>query len=378
MIEILIIDDQESIIDMLKRRLGKFDYTIYYCLNVADAKKFLELKKVDLLLIDYMMPEVSGFDFFVSFENKEEIPVIMMTAHPSINLATEFIKQGGTDFIEKPIDIDILHVKIQRAVYNSQKINYEKTQRIKAEEELKKSYEALKINAQQLELANSQLESFAGIVAHDLRTPISGQKMLVEYLIGEAQSFENPLLDKACIESLNTLHENADEMLLLVNTLLEFSKLKIDGINFKPIDTKALVIDIAKKYSDNPKVHIKIGPLHPIKAEPTLIKQVFSNLIQNAIKYSATKEKQIIVINSEVKDNLVTFSIKDNGIGFKMENANRIFAMFSRLETDEEFEGTGIGLAIVKNILSRHGGKIWVTSMPDEGSCFYFSIPIIK
>jgi signal transduction histidine kinase len=297
--------------------------------------------------------------------------ITMMTAHSSINLVTEFLKHGGADFIEKPIDIDILHMKMQRAFYNFEKLNYEKNQRLKAEHELHVAFEMLKEKADQLKQANQQLETFAGVVAHDLKTPLAGINLITSTL---QMNDVHPDYH----ERFKMIKDAVMDMILLVNALLDFSKLKKGTFLSKDVDTKKMIDDIVLGYSKDAKIHFTIGQIQNIKGDPILIKQVFSNLVQNVVKYSSIRPVQEIEVKSEEKDNQIIFQVKDNGIGFENSTANDIFGMYSRLETDENFEGTGIGLAIVKNIVERHNGSIWARSEPGKGSSFYFSIPIDK
>lgn len=120
---------------------------------------------------------------------------------------------------------------------------------------------------------------------------------------------------------------------------------------------------------------IKASPLHPVMADFTLINQVFTNLLSNAIKYSSKKSKPVIEIRSVQKDGKVIYSVKDNGAGFDMQYSNKLFGVFQRLHTQDEFEGTGVGLAIVNRIVTRHGGKAWAEGKIDNGAVFYISLP---
>ena len=134
--KLLIVDDQSGILDMLKRRFVRLGYEVFTTQKSDEALQILEENEIDLVLLDYMMPKITGFDLFVNFHDAYNIPVIMMTAHSSIQLAVEFMKSGGVDFIEKPLDIDVLHLRIARAINHSRQIKVEKDARIKAEAEL--------------------------------------------------------------------------------------------------------------------------------------------------------------------------------------------------------------------------------------------------
>jgi light-regulated signal transduction histidine kinase (bacteriophytochrome) len=135
---------------------------------------------------------------------------------------------------------------------------------------------------------------------------------------------------------------------------------------------EGVMIDMNK--SVNHRAELKIGRLHSIKADYGLLHQVVYNLVSNAIKYSSKVAKPIVEISSKVKGNEIVFSIKDNGAGFDMKYANKLFGVFQRLHSQEEFDGTGVGLAIVQRIISKHGGRIWAESERDKGATFYFSL----
>lgn len=376
MFRILIIDDQETIIAMLKRRLSKHDYAFDSCDNVKDARNFLKKQNIDLILTDYMMPEVSGYDFFLSIQNKEEIPVIMMTAHASINLATEFIKNGGADFIEKPIDIDILHLKIVRAIHNFRRINNEKLHRLEAEEKLLQSYEDLQKKSKEIQLVNNQLELFAGIIAHDLKSPLSSHKLLLDFLLKKIKTNPDHFELQSLVSQLTILRNNSVEMLVLVDALMELTLIHKGVFALQQVDIAQMVSEIIESLHPESFVYFKVNNLEKVVCEPILMKQVFTNLIQNAIKYSSVRKEPVIEISSVRDQSGVTFSIKDNGIGLKKEDLEDIFSMFARIETDHEIEGSGIGLAVVKKIVERHNGKIWAESEYDQWTCIYFTLPL--
>ena len=124
------------------------------------------------------------------------------------------------------------------------------------------------------------------------------------------------------------------------------------------------------------RAEIKINDLHSVQSDIGLMKQVMVNLISNAIKYSSKKEHPLVEIKSELKDRDVVFSVKDNGAGFDMQYVNKLFGVFQRLHAVDEFEGTGVGLAIVQRIINKHGGKVWAEGKVNEGATIYFSIPV--
>ena len=163
----------------------------------------------------------------------------------------------------------------------------------------------------------------------------------------------------------------------LIDELLTFSRLGRKEVQKKEIDmnelTKSVLIELNKSITHIAK--IKTGNLHKIKADDGLLKQVMFNLISNAVKYSSKKQNPLIEIFSEEKKDEVIFSIKDNGVGFDMKYYDKLFGVFQRLHKQNEFEGVGVGLAIVQRIIAKHGGKVWAEGKTDEGATFNFSLP---
>jgi len=225
----------------------------------------------------------------------------------------------------------------------------------------------------QLETVNNDLESFSYSVSHDLRAPIRAingyAKILDEDYAGK--------LDADGIKALKSIALNSKKMGDLIDDLLAFSKLGRKQVTVSEIDMDALVKSVREEslYDDNAgKIEFTLDKLPLAKGDPSLIKQVWINLISNAIKYSKYKSKPAIGIGAYEKDKHIVYYIKDNGAGFDMRYYDKLFGVFQRLHSQEEFEGTGIGLAIVQKIVHRHNGIVWAESKPNEGTCFYFSL----
>lgn len=225
----------------------------------------------------------------------------------------------------------------------------------------------------QLELANKELESFSYSVSHDLRAPIRAisaySQILKKDNVGK--------LDADSAEVLGSIERNSIQMGVLIDDLLTFSKLGRKEVVFSNINMELLVDTIIAESFSDVKVEFSISKLLPASGDPSLIKQVWINLISNAIKYSKNEVVQKVEIGAYEKDANIVYFTKDNGVGFDMEYYDKLFGVFQRLHSDEEFEGTGIGLATVQKIVRRHNGAAWAESTLDEGACFYFSLPRI-
>ncbi len=227
---------------------------------------------------------------------------------------------------------------------------------------------------EQLQAVNNELEAFSYSVSHDLRAPLRA----VDGYAGIMKEDYGKMLDEEGNRLLRAIQHNAKKMGDLIDDLLAFSRLGKKEITKTNINMNELIkrvlIDINKSTFHNTKINI--ATLHKVKADNSLLHQVMFNLISNAIKYSSKKEQPVVEISSEEKENEIFFTIKDNGAGFDMRFVHKLFGVFQRLHSQGEFDGTGVGLAIVKRIIVRHGGKIWAEGEVDKGAIFRFALPI--
>jgi PAS domain S-box-containing protein len=227
---------------------------------------------------------------------------------------------------------------------------------------------------EQLEAANKELESFSYSVSHDLRTPlraVNGYAMMLK------EDFEDKLGAEGS-RIINTITNNGRLMGQLIDDLLAFSRMGRKEITFLQVDMNALVKVCVRELLDNEpkKYDIKIHKLPSCKADINLLRQVLLNLIGNAIKYSSKNEHPKIEIGSLKDETQCIYYIKDNGVGFDMKYSDKLFGVFQRLHRNEEFEGTGVGLALAKRIINKHGGDIWAEAALNEGATFYFTLAV--
>lgn len=247
------------------------------------------------------------------------------------------------------------------------------TERKKAEEQIRLLNAELQTNIQQLEITNSELESFSYSVSHDLRAPLramNGYSKMLE----EDYEF---VIDSEGKRLLSNIQLNARKMGNLIDDLLTFSRLGRKEVIKSLINNKELVNDVLIEIKNltNYCAEIKLSQLPHSYADQALIRQVWLNLLSNAVKYSAKKEKPVIEIGFTKLENEIMFFVKDNGAGLNMQYADKLFGVFQRLHNPNEFEGTGIGLAIVHRIITKHGGRVWAESRINEGATFYFILP---
>ena len=216
------------------------------------------------------------------------------------------------------------------------------------------------------------MEAFSYSISHDLRAPLRG-------IIGFANILEEDYgskLDDEAKRITSIIKKNTSRMGTLIDDLLSFSRTGRQELLKTNVDTNKLVNDVIEEFDSN-KNNIEwiVGSLPVIKADANTLKQVWINLVSNAVKYSGNVSHPRIEIGSIQKNESIAFFIKDNGVGFDEKYKTKLFKVFQRLHTNDQFEGTGIGLAIVDKIISKHGGEVWVEAAPDKGATFYFSLP---
>ncbi|CAE6501195.1 phospho-acceptor domain-containing protein [Nitrosomonas nitrosa] len=226
----------------------------------------------------------------------------------------------------------------------------------------------------QLENANKELESFSYSVSHDLRSPlraIEGFSLILEEDYGKKLDAEGQRL-------LSVVKDNARKMSMLIDDLLSFSRLGRQGIKSVEINMEALVNDVLEEMRmqhDLQRVKLVEHPLPAAKGDRALLRQVWFNLFSNAVKYSSERSAPIIEWGGYGDEAEIVYYVKDNGVGFDMQYYDKLFSVFQRLHRAEDFAGTGIGLAIIKRIITRHGGRVWAEGKVNEGAVFYFTLP---
>lgn len=233
--------------------------------------------------------------------------------------------------------------------------------------------EELENNILKLEAVNRELEAFTYSVSHDLRSPLRAIHSYTKILSEEYLTN----VDEEGKSMMNSVMRNAKKMGQLIDDLLAFSKIGKKELQFSTINITQLVeatlIDLKASLPEL-KTKICILPMPSAKADYNLMILVFTNLMSNAIKYSSSKEQPEVEIGSLQENGETIYYVKDNGAGFDMKYYDKLFGVFQRLHASEEFEGTGVGLALVKRIITRHGGRIWAEAKQDEGATFYFTL----
>ena len=233
----------------------------------------------------------------------------------------------------------------------------------------------LESSNQELEASNQELEAFSYSVSHDLRAPLRAIDGFTRILLEDYQ----PLFDEEGKRVCAVIKENAVRMGQLIDDLLGLSRLNRTGMHLTEIDMCNLanvVYDEITSPEEKNRIKFDIKIVHRAMGDQILIRQLLVNLIGIAIKFSSHRELAKITLSSEKQQEMMVFCISDNGAGFDMKYSAKLFGAFQRLHSVKEFEGTGIGLAIVQRIVHRHGGKVWAEAEVDQGASFYFSLPL--
>lgn len=364
--KILIVDDKPENLVALRTVLKDLEIDLVEATSGNDALKATLRHDFALALLDIQMPEMDGYELASILREEEktaQLPFVFISAVYTDNLNVfKGYEKGAFSFITKPFQPEILINKVKFFIDKHQQ-----------EIALRELNENMKNKNAELLCMNKELEAFSYSISHDLKAPLRG-------INGYSAILKNEYEDKLDDEGkriLSLINENAMKMNNLIDNLLSFSRLGRKEISKVDICMNTLVKQVIEEFKTERlanALNLNIMDMPMVKGDPELLKQVYVNLLSNAIKYSAKKEKPEIEIGSLQEDHRPTFYVKDNGAGFSMEYHNKLFGVFQRLHHDSEFEGIGIGLAIVQRIVTRHGGRVWAKGEVDKGATFYFSL----
>ncbi len=226
---------------------------------------------------------------------------------------------------------------------------------------------------EELTRALRELEAFSYSVSHDLRAPLRALNGYA-HLLRESQGDK---LDAEQRGMFERIARNAEKMGELIDDILEYSRTGREPLRRAAVDLDVLARDIVREQAEHhPAARIDIAPLPPVVGDAIMLRQVFANLVANALKFSARRTQPVVEIGASVDNGMAHCFIRDNGAGFDMAHAGKLFQLFQRVHHEREFPGTGVGLAIVKRIIERHGGRVWAEAAPDAGATFHFTLPL--
>jgi PAS domain S-box-containing protein len=235
---------------------------------------------------------------------------------------------------------------------------------------------ALNARAEDLEATNKSLESFTSAASHDLRSPLS----VIAGYAGLLEKSYADRLDEKGLHYLSVIRARVKSMAGLIDDLLSFSRLTLQQVAKTGVDMNQLVAQVAAEMPGfgpgAPRPAIELGSLPDAPADPALLRQVWINLISNAVKYSSRVASPLIEVSGRLEGAEAIYTVRDNGAGFDMTYYDKLFEVFERLHSDQEFEGTGVGLATVRRVITRHGGRVWAEGKVGEGAVFHFALPL--
>ena len=296
------------------------------------------------------------------------------------------LREGKQVIIDEELD-GKYYTTIKFPIYLNEKPRYLAGYTIDITKSKKAEKEILILNAQleqrviertsQLEAANKELEAFAYSVSHDLRAPLRAVDGFSKFILEDY----GDKLDSEGKRLLNLIRSNTQKMDQLITDLLALSRVIKNELKLSDIDMTQMansVFDETVQDDIKNNIRFTVDQLPEAYADPAFLKQVWINLISNAIKFTSKKKNPEIKIGGKSENRTNTYFIKDNGAGFNQEYVHKLFGVFQRLHTSDDFEGTGIGLAIVQRIISRHGGKVWAEGKEGKGATFWFSLPVFK
>jgi two-component system, sensor histidine kinase and response regulator len=357
--KILAVDDRPENLVAIEKVLQDLEVEVIKAGSGNEALKATLHHDFILALLDVQMPEMDGYELAGILREEEKtnrLPFIFISAVYTDNLNVfKGYEKGAFSFITKPFKAEILINKV--------KFFMEKHQ-----QEIE-----LQMKNAELVAINHELEAFSYSISHDLRAPL---RALSAYSKMLEEDFSDKL-DEEGRRLLDNIHQHAQKMGTLVDDLLEFSRLGRKAPKKSRVDMNETVQTVLGEVSHAYPHHaeVTVNPLEPGHADQGLITQVWFNLVSNAIKYSSKREHPRVEIGCSRGDEETIYYVKDNGAGFDMKYAGKLFGVFQRLHNPKEFSGTGIGLAIVQRIVNKHGGRIWCEAAVDRGASFYFTLP---
>lgn len=361
---ILIVDDSPQDREILRRYLMQDSESTYSILEVEMGEVALELcrkRNPDCILLDYNLPDMDGLEFLAELTDEAgsvPFPVVVMTGVSYEAIAVKAMKSGAQDYLVKGnITTENLHRAIQNAI--------ERVELLQTVEEQRHV----------LEQKNQELQAFAYALAHDLRAPLRAITSFAEIVEQDYQQ----ALDDDGKHYVDTIVQSCKQMDHLIDDLLNYTRIEHRTIRYQTVDLPQLVKQIVDSFSElvvTSGATITIAEDLPVvHGDSTLIGQIFINLLENALMYRRPEVLPQITVDYTAEVDSYVVSVTDNGIGIAAKHYDRIFTIFQRLYSDEEYAGTGIGLAIVKKSAELMGGQVWVESTEGKGSIFRVRLP---
>ncbi len=382
---ILTVDDSATYLHGLADELREEGYDVILAGSGKEALELLEVQSVDCILLDLLMPDLSGKETCQIIKKRaiwRQIPLVILTAVEEAQALVEGINAGADDYVPKSSDFKVLKARVRAQLRRKQfeDENHSIHEKLLAKElevaEAKASQEIAETRASlmdELERKNRELETFTYSVSHDLRAPVRALHGFTQMLL---EDFSGQLPPKAQ-EYLGKVREAAIRMGNLVEALLQLSRLDRAQLNCELVDLSQMARAITGELQQSePKRHVNfvIEDGLVAEADPNLTRVLLDNLMGNAWKFTRKEPHARIEVGTSPKQAIMTYFVRDNGAGFDMAYADKLFAPFQRMHRDVDFPGTGIGLATVRRVVERHGGRVWAESKVGQGATFSFTL----
>ena len=386
-LNILLVEDNEGDERLIRELLGEqklIRFNIEKASSLKESEGKISNNKFDVILLDLGLPDSSGLETLIKLITLFPglATIIILTGLNDTETSLKAVNNGAQDYIIKgQVDSEILLKSIIYSFERSRLNNELKTQieaRKHAEMEIMKLNSELedriRSRTAQLEIVNLELEAFSHSVSHDLRAPLRHINGFAEIL---KEEFYSQLPEKARTY-LDTISDAAKKMNRLIDDLLNLSRTNRTELKKSAVKMKQVLDEAISEVGlllENRTVDFQISELPEVIGDYNLLRMVWINLLDNAIKYTRPRKKAVIKIDCKKEKKEYIFCIRDNGVGFDMQYADKLFGVFQRLHAEDEFEGNGIGLSNVRRIISRHHGRTWAEAELDKGAAFYFSLP---
>lgn len=368
---LLVVDDEAAQVEALCRTLEDEGYSVEGFTGARAALTALTPGAFDIVLTDLTMPGMDGIAFLNAARAVDpELAGIVMTGHGTLATAVEAMKAGALDYILKPFDLRV----ILRVLARTQAMLRLRRENAALLARLSQRTVELETANRELQVANRELEAFSYSVSHDLRAPLRA----IDGLLSVVREDFGAGVAPEAHPHLEAIASQATRMGELIEDLLRLSRLGREPLRKRSVDMRGLVQEVVGELHAAEaarSLDIRIGELPAAQADPSLLRQVWVNLVANALKFTRRRERALIEIAGAPHADHKLYSIRDNGAGFDPRRADRLFGIFQRLHPAQEFEGTGVGLSIARRIIERHGGSMWAEGEPDRGAAFHFTLP---